>query len=144
MRQESLFRADAVSVANARGLLQMLPATARATAKQSKMPVPSDEELFNPRINVPLATVHLKSLVDNFDGQILLALAAYNAGSTAVRRWLPVQVMDSDIWMENIPYNETRNYVQRILWHSLVFHWLRTQEPLDTKAWLAPISPVVQ
>lgn len=144
MRQESLFRADAVSAANARGLLQMLPATARATAKQFNRPIPADQELFDPAINVPLAAVHLKSLVDQFDGQILVALAAYNAGSTAVRRWLPVKAMDSDIWMENIPYNETRNYVQRILWHSLVFHWLRTPEPLDTKAWLAPISPLAQ
>jgi len=49
--------------------------------------------------------------------------------------------MDSDIWMENIPYNETRTYVQRIMWHSLVFHWLRNREPLDTKAWLAQVSP---
>ena len=141
MRQESLFRADAVSSANARGLLQLLPTTARSTARQFKLPVPADEDLFNPQVNVPLGAAHLKSLVDAFNGQTLLALAAYNAGSTAARRWLPARPMDSDIWMENIPYNETRTYVQRIMWHSLVFHWLRNREPLDTKAWLAQVSP---
>lgn len=141
MRQESLFRPDALSSANAHGLLQLLPATARTTAKQFKLPPPTDADLFNPEINAPLGAAYLKSLVNSFDGQILLALAAYNAGTTAVRRWLPDKPMDADIWMENIPYNETRNYVQRILWHSLVFHWLREREPVDSKAWLAQVIP---
>ncbi len=141
MRQESLFRADAVSSANARGLMQLLPATARSTARQFKLPSPALEDLFNPVINVPLGAVHLKSLIDNFDGQVVLALAAYNAGSGAARRWLPSSTMDSDIWIENIPYNETRAYVQRILWHSLVFHWLREGKSLDTTAWLAQLRP---
>ncbi|MGD9843615.1 MAG: transglycosylase SLT domain-containing protein [Steroidobacteraceae bacterium] len=140
MRQESLFRADAVSSANARGLLQLLPATARSTARQFKMPAPSVEDLFNPAINVPLGAVHLKSLLERFNGQTIVALAAYNAGPGAARRWLPDRAMDSDVWMENIPYNETRGYVQRILWHSLVFHWLRAAKPLDTQAWLARVS----
>lgn len=141
MRQETLFRADAQSTANARGLLQLLPETARATARKFKMPVPTAEELFNPVVNVPLGAVYLKTLIDGFEGQIVLALAAYNAGPAATRRWLPVQAMESDIWIENIPYNETRSYVQRVLWHSLVFHWLRNNKPLDTQAWLAKVQP---
>jgi soluble lytic murein transglycosylase len=141
MRQESLFTADAVSSANARGLLQLLPATARNTAKQFKLPAPSLADLFNPAINVPLGAVHLKSLVDSFDGQMVVALAAYNAGPGAARRWLPSRAIDSDVWIENIPYNETRIYVQRILWHSLVFHWLREGKSLDTVAWLARVQP---
>ncbi len=139
MRQETLFRADAQSGANARGLLQLLPQTARITARKFNLAVPTADDLFNPAINVPLGAVYLKSLVDSFDGQTVLALASYNAGPAAVRRWLPVQAMESDILIENVPYNETRTYVQRVLWHSLVFNWLRTGKPVDTQAWLTPI-----
>jgi soluble lytic murein transglycosylase len=58
-------------------------------------------------------------------------------------RWLPHQALDPDIWIENIPYNETRGYVQRILWHSLTFTWLRTKgEPQPTQSWLTPVRPL--
>jgi soluble lytic murein transglycosylase len=141
MRQETLFRADAQSGANARGLLQLLPETARMTARKFNMPIPTAEDLFKPAINVPLGAVYLKSLVDGFDAQIPFALASYNAGPAAVRRWLPQQAMETDIWIENIPFNETRAYVQRVLWHSLVFNWLRTGKPVDTRPWLTQVRP---
>ncbi len=141
MRQETLFRADARSGANARGLLQLVPETARATARKHGMPVPSADDLFNPAINVPLGALYLKSMIDSFNGQVVLALASYNAGPNAARRWLPPHAMESDVWIENIPYNETRAYVQRVLWHTLVFHWLRTDAPLDSQAWLAKVVP---
>jgi len=141
MRQETLFRADAQSSANARGLLQLLPETARMTARKFDLPVPTAEELFEPTVNVPLGAMYLKSLLDAFNGQVVLAVASYNAGPAAVRRWLPAQTMETDIWIENIPYNETRHYVQRVLWHSLVFKWLRSDKPLDTRAWLAKVQP---
>lgn len=141
MRQETLFRADAKSSANARGLLQLLPETARITARKFNLPPPAADDLYNPVVNVPLGAVYLKTLVDGFNGQVVLALAAYNAGPAAARRWLPDSALDTDIWIENIPYNETRTYVQRVLWHSLVFHWLRMGKPMDTQPWLAPIQP---
>jgi soluble lytic murein transglycosylase len=82
-------------------------------------------------------------LLDEFDDQTPVALAGYNAGASAVTRWLPQEPLDSDIWIENIPYNETRGYVQRILWHSLMFTWLRTQgHALQTDSWLSPIRPM--
>ena len=56
-------------------------------------------------------------------------------------RWLPDRAIDADIWVENIPFNETRAYVQRVYWHTLVFRWLETQRPQDTRDWLQPISP---
>jgi soluble lytic murein transglycosylase len=139
MRQETLFRPDARSTANARGLLQLLPETARITARKFKLPVPSADDLYVPTTNVPLGALHLKTVIDDSDGQIMLALAAYNAGPAAARRWLQAQPMEPDIWVENIPYNETRNYVQKVLWHSLVFNWLRTGKPVDTQSWLTPI-----
>jgi soluble lytic murein transglycosylase len=82
-------------------------------------------------------------LLDEFDDQIPVALAGYNAGPNAVIRWLPAEPLDSDIWIENIPYNETRGYVQRILWHSLMFTWLRTKgHAQETALWLTPIHPM--
>jgi soluble lytic murein transglycosylase len=72
-----------------------------------------------------------------------VALAGYNAGPNAVSRWLPREPIDSDIWIENIPYNETRGYVQRILWHTLMFTWLRTRgQALHTNTWLTPVLPM--
>jgi soluble lytic murein transglycosylase len=141
IRQESLYRSDAVSSANARGLMQLLPETARRTARQWKQPAPSDTALFEPAVNVVLGAAHLKELLDRFDGQLPFALAGYNAGPGAVQRWLPARAMDPDIWIENIPFNETRTYVLRILWHRLVFAWLRDPQPQDTKQWLNVVKP---
>ncbi len=142
MRQESLFRRDAQSSAGARGLLQMLPETARRTASKWNKPRPSPDDLFNPVINVPLGAANLRGLVDRFGGQTVVALAGYNAGPNAAARWMPSESIDPDIWIENIPYNETRNYVQRILWHNVVFSWLKTGEPQKVDAWLVRIAPV--
>lgn len=142
MRQESLYRRDALSSANARGLLQMLPETARRTASKWKRPRPSPDDLFNPVVNVPLGAAHLRELVDRFGGQTIVALAGYNAGPNAAARWMPSESLDPDVWVENIPYNETRNYVQRILWHNVVFSWLKSGEPQKVDGWLARIAPI--
>jgi soluble lytic murein transglycosylase len=144
MRQESLYRRDAMSSAGARGLLQMLPETARSTARKWNRPRPSADDLFNPVVNVPLGAANLRSLVDRFGGQTLVALAGYNAGPNAAARWMPTESLDPDIWIENIPYNETRNYVQRILWHNVVFSWLKKGEPQKVDAWLARIAPLTE
>ena len=143
VRQESLYRIDAVSNAGARGLMQLQPATARSTARYYKRPTPALTDLFDPYINTALGAARLRMLLDEFDNQIPVALAGYNAGTNAVARWLPHEAQDSDIWIENIPYNETRGYVQRVLWHSLTFTWLRTQgDAQPTQSWLTPIRPL--
>jgi soluble lytic murein transglycosylase len=140
MRQESLYRADAVSHAGALGLLQLVPETARMSARRLQRPAPTREQLFDPAVNLSLGAEELRNLLDNFSGQQALAIAAYNAGPTAVNRWLPAQPHEADIWIENIPFNETRSYVQRVLWHSLVFGWLDSGQPQATKSWLQPVS----
>ena len=144
MRQESLYRHDAVSSAGAHGLLQLLPETARRTAKVWKQPTPTKQDLFEPKTNVTLGAGQLRILLDRFKGQTVVALAGYNAGPNAAARWLPSQSIDPDVWIENIPYNETRSYVQRILWHTVVFKWLKTGEPQETHEWLARVEPLNQ
>lgn len=144
MRQESLYRRDAFSSAGARGLLQMLPETARRTARKWNRPRPAAEDLYDPVINVPLGAANLRSLMDRFGGQTLVALAGYNAGPNAAARWLPQESLDPDVWIENIPYNETRNYVQRILWHNVVFSWLKKGEPQKVDSWLVRIGPLTE
>lgn len=141
MRQESLYRSDAVSTAGARGLLQLMPDTARRTAAAWKQRRPKPDALFDPDVAIPLGAAHLSELIDRFGGQTLVAIAAYNAGPNAASRWIPSQPVEADVWIENIPYNETRTYVQRIVWHSLVFNWLKTGEPQKADAWLTPVGP---
>lgn len=139
MRQETLYRADAVSHAGAIGLLQLVPETARQDARRLQRPVPDREQLFDPSVNLRLGAEELRRMLASFDGQALLAIAAYNAGPNAVARWLPPQPHEADIWIENIPFNETRTYVQRVLWHRLVFSWLDTGRPQSTQSWLQPV-----
>lgn len=139
IRQESLYRADAASSANALGLMQLLPATAQATARRAGLPAPTRASLLQPSVNVPLGSSYLGYLLDRADGQWPLAIASYNAGPAAARRWLAAAPVETDVWVENIPFNETRAYVQRVHWHSLVFDWLADRKPRDTSAWLGTV-----
>lgn len=141
MRKESAFKPDATSGAGAIGLLQMLPGTAAMTARAAGRSVPTAEQLKDPSINVPLGALHLRELLDKSNGQWPLVLAAYNAGFRAVSRWRPSATMDADIWIENIPFNETRTYVQRILFHVGVYQWLATRKPVRPNSWLKPVEP---
>ncbi len=142
IRQESLYQPYAVSSANAIGLMQLLPGTARRTAVAIGESRPSAEDLKRPAINVQLGAATLADLVQRFDGQLVLALAGYNAGPGAVARWLPDKPREVDVWVENIPFNETRGYVQRVMWHSVVFEWLSDGGPEDAGAWLVQVRDV--
>ena len=108
IRQESLYRADARSSAGALGLMQLLPETAKRTARAWVLPPPSRASLLEPSVNIPLGSAYLRGLLDRSGGQASLAIGSYNAGPGAVRRWLPETPMAMDVWVENIPYNETR------------------------------------
>jgi soluble lytic murein transglycosylase len=141
IRQESLFRADAASSAGALGLMQLLPATAQATARKAGLPPPSRSSLLQPSVNIPLGSAFLRDLIDRADGQQPLAVAGYNAGPAAARRWLPAAPLETDVWVENIPFNETRAYVQRVHWHALVFDWLEDRKPRDVSPWLSQVTP---
>jgi soluble lytic murein transglycosylase len=140
LRQESLFRPDAASSAGALGVAQLTHDTARETARRWALPAPKREELFDPRVNITLGAAHFAELLERFNGELPVALGAYNAGPAAAARWLPARAMDRDVWIENIPYNETRAYVRRVLWHSLVFRWLETNRPQSVREWLGTIE----
>ena len=139
IRQESLYRADAASSANALGLMQLLPSTAKTTARRAGLPAPSPASLLQPSVNVPLGSSFLNYLLHRADGQWPLAIAGYNAGPAAARRWLAPSPVETDVWVENIPFNETRAYVQRVHWHTLVFEWLTDRKPRDLSAWLGKV-----
>ncbi len=141
MRQESLYRKDAVSRADARGLMQMLPATATAVARRWHLPPPHKDSLFDPSVAVPLGAAYLRELLNRYEGRLDLTLAAYNAGPVSVARWLPPKSMDADIWIENIPYGETRNYVQHILEHIVAFASVRDAEPPRLDALTPAVEP---
>ncbi len=92
-----------------------------------------------PSVNVPLGSGFLKTMLDRWEGQAPFAIASYNAGPGAVKRWLPSAPMATDVWVENIPYNETRGYVQRVSWHRVVFGWVGERKPRDYSSWLGTV-----
>jgi soluble lytic murein transglycosylase len=140
LRQESLFRPDAASPAGALGVAQLTYATARATAQRWKLPAPNRSDLFDAGVGITLGAAHLADLLVQFDAELPAALGAYNAGNVAAARWLPEKPIDSDVWIENIPYDETRVYVRRVLWHSLVFAWLETGRAQHPRSWLEKVG----
>src|SRR5438552_12993543 len=121
MRQESAFERDAVSRVGARGLMQLMPATASFIANKMQLPFSADRLTADGIYNVLLGRAYLEKLIDDFGGSYALAIAAYNAGPGRVRQWLRDYGdprgggLDMVDWIENIPIGETRNYVQRVL-----------------------------
>ncbi len=140
MRQESLFNARAQSPSNAYGLLQLLLPTAREVSRRRGSARPDVEDLFRPEVNIPLGATYLREMRDRFGGQFAPATAAYNAGPNAVQRWLPSAPVEGDIWIENIPYNETRGYVQKVMWNFAVRGWRSDGKPQDPAALLRPVQ----
>ncbi len=122
MRQESLYDPLAVSRADARGLLQILPATLpRITAETGREPLPT-EALFRPEVNVPLGVAFFAARRAEFDGALLPTLAGYNAGENKVRQWIALADGDTaEVFVECIGYPETYGYVRRIGWLAWVY-----------------------
>jgi soluble lytic murein transglycosylase len=121
VRQESAFNSQAVSPAGARGLMQLMPQTALQVSQELKLNYSSQRLTMEPNLNLKLGQAYLAGLLDRFDGSYVLTLAAYNAGPARARQWLrrngdPREAeVDAIDWVEAIPFNETRNYVQRVM-----------------------------
>lgn len=119
-RRESSFMRDAYSSAGAAGLMQLKPSTASYVAKSRVR----KSQLFQPEKNVKLATNYLSYLMKKSNGNAIVATAAYNAGFSRVKRWLPEKEMAADAWIETIPYKETRNYVKAVMAYTEVYQQL--------------------
>ncbi len=129
-RQESAFMHDAKSPAGAVGLMQLLPTTAKHTAQKSGLSF-SPNDLITPEKNIALGSRYLNHLLDVFDGNRILAAAAYNAGPSRVKKWLNKEKnsqLPYDVWIETIPYKETRGYVQNVLSFSVIYAYRLGQE----------------
>ena len=130
LRQESAFMADVRSSAGAVGLMQLMPATAKLVAKEYNIPRPSSSELTDPGTNIALGTGYLRMMLDDLADHAVLATAAYNAGPHRVKRWMPAGALDADIWVELIPFKETRQYVQRVMAYAAIYDRRLGGEPV--------------
>ncbi len=126
LRQESAYQEDARSSAGALGLMQLLPRTAAEVANKHQLELPNladkTESLFNPELNIQLGTLYLRELLDRFQGNHLLVTAAYNAGPARAKLWAAQYAcVPVDVWVELIPFQETRDYVQRVMSYTVIF-----------------------
>ena len=141
-RSESLFMRDIRSSAGAIGVMQILPETGRRMAREIRYPYSGRTTLTDSASNIRLGTMYLRKMFDHFDENRVLATAAYNAGPLNVEAWLPdANQLDARIWIENIPYNETRAYVRRVLTADAIFHWRLTGEVRRISSELSGIKP---
>ncbi|GAB3389072.1 transglycosylase SLT domain-containing protein [Azotobacter armeniacus] len=131
-RQESAFMNDARSGAGAGGLMQLMPATARETAHKFGIPLSSPRQVYDPDTNIQLGAAYLSQVHAQFGGNRVLASAAYNAGPGRVRQWLRgANHLAFDVWVESIPFDETRQYVQNVLSYSVIYgNKLNAPQPL--------------
>lgn len=141
LRTESLYDPRAVSGAGALGLVQLTPDTARAVAKRAGLARPTRDDLFDPAVNLSLGARYLAEMQARFQGRLIYTLAAYNAGPEKALEWTPVRTVDADVWIENIPFNETRGYVQRALSNLAMIEWRRTGKTADLLPLLQPLGP---
>jgi len=122
VRQESAFMADARSHAGALGLMQLMPATGRMMARKLGIELERTSDILDIKTNVSLGTGYLRQMLDTFDGNYMLATAAYNAGPGRPKRWIQsYQCVPADVWVELIPFKETRSYVRRVMFYTSLF-----------------------
>ena len=141
IRQESRFIMDAKSVVGASGLMQVMPATAKWTAKKIGLTNFQLNQLNEHETNVAIGTGYLKLVLNEFDGSMPLAAAAYNAGPSRSRAWRKGPVLEAAIWAENIPFNETRDYVKKVLSNTTNYAAIITGQPQSLKARLGTVGP---
>ena len=140
IRQESAFTDDARSHAGAMGLMQLLPRTAQQVARSLRIRF-SRNDLLNANTNVKLGINYLKTVKDKFKGNDVLATAAYNAGHNRVRQWLPEEgIIPADIWIESVPFDETRDYLKRVMTYTVIYEQRLGKRPTPLLERMLPIS----
>ena len=141
IRQESRFIMDARSHVGASGLMQVMPATAKWTAKKIGLTGFTPEQINDKETNVAIGTGYLKLVLDDFAGSMPMAAAAYNAGPSRPRRWRNGPMLEAAIWAENIPFTETRDYVKKVLANTTSYAALISGQPQSLKARLGTVGP---
>ncbi|MGJ7510611.1 transglycosylase SLT domain-containing protein [Variovorax sp. GT1P44] len=141
IRQESRFIMDARSGVGASGLMQVMPATARWTAKKIGMGDFTPGQINDRDTNITIGTNYLKLALDDFDGSMALAAAAYNAGPGRPRNWRNGPTMDAAIWAENVPFTETRDYVKKVLANTTNYAAVISGQPQSLKSRLGSVGP---
>ncbi|THU05185.1 lytic transglycosylase domain-containing protein [Lampropedia puyangensis] len=129
IRQESRFIMDARSTVGASGLMQVMPATARWTAKKIGLTDFKASDINDKETNIAIGTAYLKLALDEFAGSMPLAAAGYNAGPGRPRNWRNGPTLEAAIWAENVPFNETRDYVQKVLANATVYGAILSGQP---------------
>jgi soluble lytic murein transglycosylase len=130
MRSESAMAEDALSPAGARGLMQVMPDTAKQLARKHSFSYSGHQQLMQAADNIQFGTAYLEDLMGRFGGNEVLVSGAYNAGPHVVDRWLAERKTDDPaIWVETLPYYETRDYIPRVLAFSTIYNW-RMEEPV--------------
>lgn len=141
IRQESAFRSQVVSRVGARGLMQIMPDTAAMVARNHRISYKNSSELFDATKNINLGIAYLNQLHKRFNGHPALMAAAYNAGPHQVARWLKDNPsIETDIWVETIPFHETRNYLKNVMAFYAVYQHRLEQSP-KLQYFLKPIKP---
>lgn len=134
IRQESTFNPRVRSRAGARGLMQIIPATGRQLARQERRKYATND-LYNPEINIRYGTRYLKEVLGRFDGRVDYALAGYNAGPHRVKRWTGMDMsIDPEVFIEDIPFDETRAYVKLVLRNEMLYRRLYGSMSLEAAA----------
>ncbi len=141
LRQESAFMQDAKSPVGARGLMQLMPKTAENMARDFQLSFTDPDELYQPELNLKLGTGYLNKVFRRLQENPVLATAAYNAGPWRVESWLPKQAQAADIWIETVPYKETREYLKRVLAYTVIYNYRLGEDPSRPQTlWLRPIE----
>ena len=141
IRQESRFVMNARSHVGASGLMQVMPATARWTARKIGMNGFTPDQINDRDTNIAIGTGYLKLALDDFNGSMPLAAAAYNAGPNRPRAWRNGPVMEAAAWAENVPFHETRDYVKKVLANTTTYAALITGQPQSLKGRLGMVGP---
>lgn len=141
MRQESMLDSQALSSVGARGLMQLMPATAEQVASQLDEVWHGEAQLFTPGVNIRYGSFYFAELLRRFNGHFAVAIAAYNAGPNRAAKWLPInRHVPADIWIETIPYKETRKYVTSVLSYAMIYQHRLQTNGLKLKNMLAELS----
>ena len=141
IRQESRFVTDARSGVGASGLMQVMPATARWTARKIGLTDFQPHQINDRDTNIMIGTAYLKLALDDFEGSMPMAAAAYNAGPGRPRNWREGPVLPGEIWAENIPFEETRDYVKQVLANTTNYAAILTGQPQSLRARLGVVTP---